>query len=183
MHRKAVRDACTAADTMLSEQQIGNSRPDLYRAVLAYSETDEEGAHGREGAISASLGACGRPSINTKLSAMGIEFQKNLGEESSSFLFKASELAAQYYGYTSSRRICSNRASCFSPATKSYRRDPRTGWQQPRRGSALAASECVASRDARRARTRQGPRCDGRGWPWHAAVRWWLASCVRVYMM
>lgn len=117
---KAVRDACTAADTMLSEQQIeGNSRPDLYRAVLAYSETDEGkaltgereryvakrllkfrrmGLHLDE-ATSAQVKA-----INTKLSAMGIEFQKNLGEESSSFLFKASDLAGLPDDYLSERK-------------------------------------------------------------------------------
>ena len=105
---KSLRDACTQADTQLSTYSVeSNARPDVYRAVLAYAETEEAtsltgerrryldrrlrdfrrvGLHLDE-ATSEKV-----KQINTQISTLGIQFSKNLGEEDSSFLLTAAEL-------------------------------------------------------------------------------------------
>lgn len=106
---KDLRDACTEADDVLSKYSVeANARPDLYKAVLAYSETEDAKALAGEqkrclarrlrdfrrvGLHLDEETAVKVKEINTKLSSLGIQFSKNLGEEATSFELSAEELA------------------------------------------------------------------------------------------
>mmetsp|Transcript_26931 Transcript_26931/g.83797 ORF Transcript_26931/g.83797 Transcript_26931/m.83797 type:complete len:654 (-) Transcript_26931:78-2039(-) len=105
---KALRDVCTDVDTKLSAFAVEqSSRKDLFQALLAFSETAE--AQALEGERQRCLcrkirdmkrmglhlddaAAAEVKGLNTRISELGIEFQKNLGEEDTSFIFTAVQL-------------------------------------------------------------------------------------------
>ncbi|CAE8722725.1 unnamed protein product [Polarella glacialis] len=117
---KALRDTCTAADIRLSAFAVEvSSRKDLYVALLAFSETNE--AKSLEGERKRCLERKLRDfrrvglhldeatadevkSINTRISELGIEFQKNLGEDDTSFSFSAAQLDGCTESYLKERR-------------------------------------------------------------------------------
>mmetsp|Transcript_18920 Transcript_18920/g.40817 ORF Transcript_18920/g.40817 Transcript_18920/m.40817 type:complete len:718 (-) Transcript_18920:432-2585(-) len=117
---KAVRDACTAADTRLSAYAIESSaRKDVYEAVLAFSETAEAknltgekarcvqkkllafrrlGVH-LEGEVASQV-----KGLLTRMSELGIQFSKNLGEEDESMELSEAELAGMPADYLRERK-------------------------------------------------------------------------------
>lgn len=117
---KMLRDTCTDADTRLSAYAVeSSSRKDLYEAVLKFSETDAgkalEGEQKRavvrklrdfrrKGLHLDDSTASAVKDINTKESELGIQFSKNLGEEDTSFLFAAEELAGVPESYLKERK-------------------------------------------------------------------------------
>ena len=117
---KALRDACTAAEMALSAYGVeASSRKDVYLAVLAYSKTEEAAAlagerarylartlrdYKRAGLALEGEEADAVKELNKEISSLGIQFQKNLGEENTSFEFSAAQLAGLPAAYLAERR-------------------------------------------------------------------------------
>lgn len=117
---KALRDACTEADTKLSKYAVeSNARADLYAAVLAYSQTEEAAAlegerrryverrireFKRVGLHLDAETAAQVKEINTKLSSLGIRYSKNLGEEAFATHFSEAQLAGLPSAFLAERK-------------------------------------------------------------------------------
>lgn len=117
---KALRDACTDADTKLSAYAIeSGSRKDLFSALSAYAETAEAKALDGEQrrCLERKLRDFRRvglhldeatskqvKDINTRCSELGIAFSKALGEENASFNFSLEELDGCPDSYIAERK-------------------------------------------------------------------------------
>lgn len=105
---KGLRDACTAADTEMSAYAVAsNSRKDLYAAIVAYSQTEEAKGlsgerkryverrlrDGRRMGLDLDDETAGKvKDLNTRISALGIQFAKSLGEEAATFDWGGADL-------------------------------------------------------------------------------------------
>jgi len=117
---KALRDACTDADTKLSAYAVeAGSRKDVYVALSAYAETDEAKALDgeRRRCLDRKLRDFRRvglhldeatseavKTIDARCSELGIAFQKALSEENASFNFSLEELDGCPESYLTERK-------------------------------------------------------------------------------
>ena len=117
---KALRDACSAADSTLSAYAVeAGARRDVYDAVLAYSTTEEAAAleGERKRCVERTLRALRRQGVHlqgevaatvkgylTRMSELGVQFSKNLGEEKTEFYLSAEQLQGMPQDWLDSRK-------------------------------------------------------------------------------